>query len=261
MQARTQESRHTEAQPDAKATHVLIVDDDPMLCRMLKRFLTSEGFAVDAAPTGRAMWRNLKKQRCDLVILDLGLPGGEDGFSLARALRAGSDLALIILTGKSDNVDKVVGLELGADDYVTKPFEPRELLARIRSVLRRSGAAKHDMPPPHRNPRTIGFSGWTLNLDRRELLSPSNTPVELTTHEFELLASFAQRAGLVLSREEILESIANRRWQPYDRSIDVLVGKLRRKLNDNPRSPQLIKTVRGIGYMFAPLEECKPLRP
>lgn len=259
MEARHQESRHAEPQRDARSAHVLIVDDDPMLCRMLKRFLTSEGFTVDSAPTGRAMWRSLKKCRCDLVILDLGLPGGEDGFSLARSLRADSNLALIILTGKTDNVDKVVGLELGADDYVTKPFEPRELLARIRSVLRRSGAARNEVPLPRRDRKTIGFSGWTLNLDRRELLSPSNVPVDLTTHEFDLLASFAQRAGLVLSREEILELIANRRWQPYDRSIDVLVGKLRRKLNDDPRSPQLIKTVRGVGYMFAPLEESDPL--
>ncbi|MGI9414717.1 MAG: response regulator [Hyphomicrobiales bacterium] len=260
MEARYLESGHAEPQRSTKSTHILIVDDDPLLCRMLKRFLSSEGFAVDAAPTGRAMWRSLKKHRCDLVILDLGLPGGEDGFSLARALRADSDLALIILTGKSDNVDKVVGLELGADDYVTKPFEPRELLARIRSVLRRSGAARHELSLPRREQKSIEFSGWTLNLDRRELLSPSNAPVELTTHEFDLLASIAQRPGLVLSREEILEVIANRRWQPYDRSIDVLIGKLRRKLNDDPRSPQFIKTVRGVGYMFAPAIKHEPFQ-
>ena len=233
-----------------ESPRVLVVDDDPRICRLLTRFLTAEGFLVDSAPNGRAMWRTLKAKPIDLVILDLRLAGGEDGLILARRLRAESNVSLIILTGKSESVDKVVGLELGADDYITKPFDRRELLARIRSVLRRSAARELDAPTGASSSSILRFAGWTMDLAQRDLVSPDGEEVELTSYEFALLAALAQRPSRVLSRDQILELIANRYWQPYDRSIDVLIGKLRRKLDDDPRNPRLIKTVRGTGYMF-----------
>lgn len=236
---------------DAALPRVLVVDDDPRIRRLLVRILSAEGFSVESAADGASMWHSLEIHPCDLVVMDLRLPGDEDGLSLARKLRAGSDVAMIMLTGRSDSVDKVVGLELGADDYVTKPFDPRELLARIRSVLRRSAPREAVTTPQGSDAAVVTFSGWSLDLGLRELTSPTGAPVELTSYEFDLLAVLAQRAGRTLSRDQILELIANRNWDPNDRSIDVLVGKLRRKLNDDPREPRLIKTVRSVGYMFA----------
>ena len=191
-----------------------------------------------------------KSWQCDLVVLDLRLQAGEDGLSLARQLREESDIALIMLTGRGDWVDKVVGLEIGADDYVTKPFEPRELLARIRSVLRRVAHSQSVAVESENGKEVIRFEGWALDLDRRMLTSEGGMTVELTSYEFELLAVLASRPGRVLSRSQILELVANRRWDPDDRSIDVLIGKLRHKLREDSRSPRLIKTVRGVGYMF-----------
>jgi DNA-binding response OmpR family regulator len=199
------------------------------------------------------MWRKLQAWPCDLVVLDLRLPGGEDGLILAQKLREESEVAIIMLTGRSDSIDKVVGLELGADDYVTKPFEPRELLARIRSVLRRAKVKGEHAGGPGGDEDIVEFSGWVLNLTRRSLTDESGRAVELTTYEFELLAILARRPGRPLSRDQILALVANRQWGPDDRSIDVLIGKLRHKLHDNPRAPRLIKTVRGIGYLFTPL--------
>ncbi len=251
MNSRRLEDPDTKSSRDAGSTRVLVVDDDPRICRLLVRILSSEAFDVESASDGASMWCSLETRPCDLVILDLRLPGDEDGLILARKLRAGSDVALIMLTGRSDNVDKVVGLELGADDYVTKPFDPRELLARIRSVLRRSAPRRAIPAGLDTGSTVVAFSGWSLDLGRRELTSPIGAPVELTSYEFELLAVLARRPGQTLSRDQILELIANRNWNPNDRSIDVLVGKLRRKLNDDPRAPRLIKTVRSVGYMFA----------
>lgn len=230
---------------------VLVVDDDPWICRLLTRFLSSEGFEVATVTSGRSMWQKLESWSFDLLILDLRLPSGEDGLSLAKSIRQESEIGIIMLTGRSDCVDKIVGLEVGADDYVTKPFEPRELLARIRSVLRRS-AHRRAGPPTNgaAHGEVVTFAGWALDLDQRLLTAPNGEIVELTSYEFELLAVLAVRPGRPLSREMILEAIAHRQWGPDDRSIDVLVGKLRRKLNDNPRSPQLIKSVRGLGYVF-----------
>jgi DNA-binding response OmpR family regulator len=235
------------------AERILVVDDDPRICRLLTRLLTAEGYEVETAPNGHVMWRALRAYPFDLVILDLRLPGGKDGLNLARRLRAESNVSLIMLTGRSDAVDKVIGLELGADDYVTKPFDRRELLARIRSVLRRSALRQAELPGPEPMNPVLHFAGWTLDLGQRELVSPEAKHVNLTFYEFELLAVLVQRPQRVLSRDQILEQIAHRHWQPYDRSIDVLIGKLRRKLNDDPRSPRLIKTVRGVGYTFTPL--------
>ncbi len=235
------------------AERILVVDDDPRICRLVSRLLKPEGYAVETAPNGHVMWRALRTRPFDLVILDLRLPGGEDGLALARRLRAESDVSLIMLTGRSDAVDKVIGLELGADDYVTKPFDRRELLARIRSVLRRSATRQGGALSRSRAGAAVRFCGWTVDLEQREVISPTRTRVDLTFYEFELLAALMQRPQRVLSRDQILELIADRHWQPFDRSIDVLIGKLRSKLDDDPRHPRLIKTVRGVGYMFMAL--------
>ncbi len=234
--------------PVDRARLILVVDDDPRICRLLSRYLTREGYEVETAVDGRQMEQSLADRAFDMVILDLNLPGGEDGLSLARRLRASSEVSIIMLTGKDDPVDKVVGLEIGADDYVTKPFERRELLARIRSVLRRSGARAGASGTE--DPLVIGFDGWSLDLTRQELTSPLGQKVELTAYEYQLLSHLAQRPGRVLTRDQILDLLANRLWAPFDRSIDVLIGKLRRKLGDDPRHPSIIKTVRGAGYVF-----------
>ncbi len=242
-------ARATEKNSTAR---IFVVDDDPRVCRLLIRLLTAEGYFVETASNGAAMWRALKAKTFDLVVLDLRLSAGEDGLVLAQQLRAKSDVSLIILTGRSDAVDKVIGLEFGADDYITKPFDRRELLARIRSVLRRSELRQIHGVAGEPSIAILKFDGWTLDLGQRELTSWDAKYIDLTFYEFELLAAMAQRSRRVMSRDQILDLIANRQWQPNDRSIDVLVGKLRRKLNDNPRNPRLIKTVRGVGYMFTP---------
>ena len=235
---------------------VLVVDDDQRLRRFLQRFLASEGYAVTSAEDGRAMRRAMADEDFDLVILDLTFPAGEDGVSLARSLRAQHDLPLIMLSGKNSTIDKVVCLELGADDYVTKPFEPRELLARIRTVMRRF-ARRISVPEPQEKSRSpiMCFAGWQLDPSRHHLASPRGDTVRLTSQEFQLLAALVERRGRVLSREQILDIVANRNWNPYDLRIDVMIGKIRRKLRDNARDTQFIKTIRGVGYMFAPQSE------
>jgi DNA-binding response OmpR family regulator len=232
---------------------ILVVDDDPRLCRFVLRFLGGEGYAADAAHDGSAMRRALASAPFDLILLDLTFPSGEDGISLARGLRAQYDIPLIMLSGKNVLIDKVVCLEMGADDYVTKPFEPRELLARIRTVLRRA-FGRADVCAPERtypDDTVLTFANWRLDLARRQLFSPEREIVALTSVEFQLLAALARRPGRVLSREQILDMTANRRWTPYDRSVDVMIGKIRRKMCDNLRQPTLIKTIRGVGYMLA----------
>lgn len=237
-------------QPGALKSRILVVDDDRRVCGFLGKFLGSEGYAVTAAHDGRAMRRALANGAVDLVILDLSFPSGEDGMTLARGMRSQYDLPLIVLSGKAATIDKVVCLELGADDYVTKPFEPRELLARIRTVLRRfvrSSGTEAD-----ETETTMQFAGWLLDAARYKLSAPDGREVRLTSQEFHILEALVRRRGRVLSREQILDIVANRDWTPYDRSIDVLIGKIRRKLDDDARATQLIKTVRGLGYMFAP---------
>ncbi|MBN8945300.1 MAG: response regulator transcription factor [Rhizobiales bacterium] len=235
---------------DAKS-RILVVDDDRRLCGFLSKFFTSEGYVTAAAHDGRAMRRALADMPFDLIILDLTFPAGEDGITLARNLRQQYDLPLIMLSGKNTTIDKVVCLEMGADDYVTKPFEPRELLARIRTVLRRFGhrATAADPAAPGAS-QVMNFAGWRLDPARYRLSSPAGEEVKLTSQEFQLLAALVSRRGRILSREQILDIVANRDWTPYDRSIDVLVGKIRRKLSDDARDTQFIKTIRGVGYMF-----------
>jgi DNA-binding response OmpR family regulator len=230
------------------APSILIVDDDPRLCRALARYFEREGYSVRTATSGEEMRQKLALERPDLVLLDLMLPD-EDGFSLARELRANSDIAVVILTGKADTVDKVVGLELGADDYVTKPFDERELLARVRSVLRRASAGRAGTTDA--DGTVVRFAGWTLDLGSYELTSPAGEPVSLTQHEFQLLAAFARHPNRVLTRDAIMDLLAGRNWSPEDRSVDVLVGKLRKKLDDDPQHPRLIETVRGVGYKLS----------
>lgn len=229
-----------------KPHSILVVDDDPRVCRLLSRQLRREGYAVHTAANGSEMRRLMRAEQPHLVILDLMLPD-EDGFTLARQLRAQSDVGIVMLTGKTDTVDKVVGLEIGADDYITKPFEERELLARVRSVLRRVSDTTRDRTQRGSIAR---FADWQLDLEAYELTSTSGEPVHLTAHEFQLLSALISHGHRVLSRDAILDLISGRDWTPEDRSVDVLVGKLRKKLEDDPHDPKLIKTVRGAGYML-----------
>jgi two-component system, OmpR family, response regulator len=229
---------------------ILVVDDDRRLCGFLARFLASEGLESMQTHDGAGMRRALADASFDLVLLDLGFPRGDDGLSLARALRAQNDAALIVLTGKNSTIDKVVCLELGADDYVTKPFEPRELLARIRAVLRRVVTRAAVSPQPGQD--TIHFDGWRIDLVHRDVFAPCGNAAGLTSMEFDVAAALARRPGRVLSRDQLLDIIANRAWTPSDRSVDVLVGKVRRKIGDEGPNHRIIRTVRGIGYVFAP---------
>lgn len=227
--------------------NILVVDDDVVLCNLLDRYLTSSGYHVSTATDGGEMYKRLKQRQPDLVILDLNLPDAH-GLELARELRKSSNIGIIILTGNNDAVDKVVGLELGADDYISKPFNERELLARVRSILRRISldAGKKDTGEKTK----ARFADWVLDMVAHELTSPSGRNVDLTSYEFQLLSTFVTHANRVLSRDLIMENITGRDWAPSDRSVDVLVGKLRKKIESDPHNPSFIKTVRGAGYKF-----------
>ena len=233
--------------------HILIVDDQQEICDVVQEYLTGEGYRVSTAHDGAGMRRVMGQSPADLVILDLMLPG-EDGLTLARALRSESGIGIIILTGRGETVDRIIGLEMGADDYLPKPFHLRELLARVKAVLRRAqdrggGGAGGDGTPSRSRAR---FSGWNLDLSSRELTSPGGQEVRLTTGEFDLLTAFVHNANQVLTRDRLLDLARNREAGPFDRTIDVQVGRLRRKLEDDPQNPSLIKTVRGSGYIFTP---------
>jgi len=232
--------------------HLLIVDDDSAIRQILRDYLEETGYRVSAAGDGVDMRRVLDESPVDLVILDLNLPG-EDGFTLATYLRRATQAGIIMLTGSGDRVNEVVGLELGADDYVSKPCDPRHLAARIRAVLRRIKPGPPACPHPDApaGDRSLRFAGWTLNLAARKLTSPEGEPVALTTAEFDILAIFASRPNRVLTRDQLIESLHGREWNPYDRSIDNHISRLRRKLGDDPRNPSLITSVRGVGYMLS----------
>ncbi len=239
---------------------VWVVDDDPRICQLLGHYLAEEGYEVRTAITAKKFLEQVDSARADLVILDVMLPD-QDGFVVTRQLRAQSEVPILLLTGRADTVDKVVGLELGADDYLTKPFEQRELLARVRSVLRR---AQQKVPAVLTNEASVAhFAGWRLDLTGHMLVAPSGEVVSLTHHEFALLAALVRRPERVLTRDDILTLVAGRDWSPLDRSVDVLVGRLRAKLEHDPRHPAFILTVRGVGYKFAPpvhLETAGPAR-
>ena len=228
------------------ADHIVIVDDQPEICELVYNYLTGEGYRVSTANDGPSMRRIMQQYEVDLVLLDIMLPG-DDGLSLARQLRAQSDIGIIILTGRGETVDRIIGLEMGADDYLPKPFHLRELLARVKSVLRRASARGESHKAA---PQSAFFNGWKLDLTSRELTAPSGEEVRLTTGEFDLLAAFVGNANQVLSRDRLLDLARNRASGPYDRTIDLQVGRLRKKLEDDPQNPSLIKTVRGSGYIF-----------
>ena len=231
------------------ASHILVVDDDREIRDLLPRLLRKHGFRVTGAADGREMRKVLEAARIDLVVLDLMLPG-EDGLSLCRWLRANSRIPVIMLTAMGEDTDRIIGLEMGADDYLPKPFNSRELVARVRAVLRRSAALPAAAESADAGPLT--FSGWRLDPARRELHRPDGTLVPLTSGEFDLLVVLAERPNRVLNRDQLLDLTKGRDAVPFDRSIDVQISRLRRKLEDDPKQPALIKTVRGGGYLFAP---------
>jgi len=234
-----------------RAPHLLVVDDDREIRSLLTRFLTKHGFRVSAAKDGAEMRLMLEAARVDLIVLDLMMPG-EDGLSLCRRLRAEGALPVIMLTAMGEETDRIIGLEMGADDYLPKPFNPRELLARIRAVLRRAGSAGERRASEAGAGPVLGFNGWRLDLAKRELTSPEAVLIQLSAGEFDLLVAFAEHPQRVLNRDQLLDLARGRAAVPFDRSIDVQVSRLRRKIEPDPQEPTLIKTVRGGGYIFTP---------
>lgn len=234
--------------------HLLVVDDDVDILDLVRRYFGAQGFRVTAVADGSTMRATIAQGPVDLVLLDLGLPG-EDGLDLTRYLRTHWGGPVIIVTGRGESVDRVVGLELGADDYVTKPFDLRELLARIRSVLRRSRAAgtaaPADAAAPAPDEGTVRFAGFRLDPAARELRTDDGEPVALTAGEYALLQVFLDRPNTVLSRDHLISRLHGRDAGPFDRAVDVQIGRLRRKLEADPARPSLIKSVRGAGYLFA----------
>jgi DNA-binding response OmpR family regulator len=230
---------------------VLIVDDDPDVRELIGDYLAGHGFGVAVADGASAMRECIQQQIPDVVLLDIGLPG-EDGLSLARYLREHHDIGIIMVSGAGETVDRIVGLEVGADDYVSKPFDPRELHARIKSVLRRYQRASAEAPAPTAGDNRIAVGQCQLNTVSRQLFGPDGQEIPLTAMEFDLLQAFIERPGRPLSRDQILTCTQNRDWDPYDRSIDIRIARLRKKIETDPDNPRLIKTVRGVGYMYVP---------
>ncbi len=230
--------------------HIAVLDDEVDITQLLAGYLTSQGFRATQLHSGAALMALMASDPPALVLLDLGLPG-EDGFAIARQLREHHRCGLVIVSGRGESIDKVVGLEVGADDYVTKPFDLRELLARIKAVLRRSVPAGPTAPAPARRD-TLRFADWSLDTAARRLLDAQGREVALTTGEFDLLWAFAKNPGRVLSRDQLLASTRGREAGPFDRTIDVQVGRLRKKIEADPEDPQIIKSVRGAGYLFVP---------
>ena len=225
--------------------NLLVVDDDEDIRELLHTYLSGVGYTVLEAADAKALRAVLASHPVDLILLDQRLPDA-DGLVLARELRADSDVGIIIITGFGQPVDRILGLELGADDYVAKPVDLRELLARIRSVLRRRS------PRPADTPEALSFEGWNIDPSARRLIAPDGGVVELTSGEFDLLMVFVRQPNRVLSRDAIMDALHHRETGPYDRAIDVQVGRLRRKIEPDPARPVLIKSVRGAGYLFAP---------
>jgi two-component system OmpR family response regulator len=231
-------------QPD----HILILDDDPEICNLLRQYLEKNSLRATTVNNGKALWRKLDEKHIDLIVLDLMLPG-EDGLELCRNLRARLNIPILILSALGEETDRIIGLEMGADDYLTKPFNPRELLARIKVILRRSRTL-----PRCNETETLSqllFANWTLDLTTRHLISPEKLVIPLSGGEFRLLRVFLEHPKRVLTRDQLLELSQGREAQAFDRSIDVLVGRLRRHLGENAREPRIIQTARGAGYILA----------
>jgi two-component system OmpR family response regulator len=234
----------------ARAPHILLVEDDREISKLLTTFLGANGFRVVAAENGRAADRVLEGARIDLIVLDLMLPG-EDGLSMCRRFRVAGEIPILILSAKGEEVDRILGLEMGADDYLAKPFNARELLARVKAVLRRS-AARASETEDRASAAIYVFQGWRLHAAARKLFSPEGARVPVTPAEFELLLVLCERPRRVLSRDQLIDLTQGRTAGPFERSIDVLVSRLRQKLERDPREPLLIQTVRSGGYMFTP---------
>jgi len=229
--------------------NVLVVDDDAEIRSLLSRYLEKNGYRVTAVAEGKGMWAALDSGgHVDIVVLDLMLPG-DDGLTLCRNLRARSDVPVIMLTARGEETDRIVGLEMGADDYLAKPFSPRELLARVKSILRRARSLPENLRPD--SARALRFAGWTLDLATRNLCSPEGVVVALGGTEYRLLRIFLAHPNRVLNRDQLIDLMLSRDATPFDRSIDVQVSRLRHRLGDNPRDPAIIKTVRSQGYVLA----------
>lgn len=237
--------------PDSSATpHILIVEDDFASRSLLVSYFEKEGYRISETEQADDLVQRVEEHKIDLVLLDINLPG-KDGLTLTRELRAASRVGIILVTSKGDEIDRIVGLELGADDYVTKPFNPRELLVRAKNLLWR---VRETVEPQRENGRQAQqwhFEGWSLDGSRRLLTAPDETSERLPEGEFKLLQALITNSGQVLSRDQLMDAIHDREWTPNDRSVDVLVGRLRRKLRDNPSDPHFILTAHGAGYMFA----------
>lgn len=228
--------------------HVLIVDDDAEIRTLLSEYLQRNGYRVSAVADGRGMWAALDSKRPDMIVLDLMLPG-DDGLTLCRNLRARSSVPIIMLTAHGEETDRIVGLEIGADDYLAKPFNPRELLARIKTVLRRSRALPENLEPEE--VRTVRFAGWSLDVKARHLVSPLQVVVPLSGVEFKLLRVFLSHPNKILTRDQLIDLMMSRDAAPFDRAIDVQVSRLRHRLGEDAKEPSLIKTVRGEGYVLS----------
>ncbi len=231
--------------------HILVVDDEAPIRLLLRECFELEGYRVSEAADGTALMAELAQSKVDLITLDLKL-GGENGLELARQVRSACNIPIVMITGKGDTIDRVVGLELGADDYIAKPFHVREVLARIKAVLRRYEASfVENAVALHPAGEVYAFEEWKLDIPKRELKRASGSVQELTTAEFNMLEMFVKRPSRVLSRDNIMDLLKGHDWSPFDRSIDSLVVRVRKKIEANPETPKLIKTVRGVGYVFA----------
>ncbi|MBP6012122.1 MAG: response regulator transcription factor [Alphaproteobacteria bacterium] len=229
---------------------ILVVDDEAEIRTLLREYFELEGYLVSEAKDGAETRSQFDKQDVTLVTLDVNL-AGEDGFALARELRAKRNVPIVMVTGKSDPIDRVVGLELGADDYITKPFHLREVLARVRAVLRRYQPEDRPSVGGGSSDQRLRFDGFALSSERRELATEQGALIELTTAEFNLLELFVKRPSRVMSRDNIMDALKGHDWSPLDRSIDTLVARLRKKIEPDQDQPRLIKTVRGVGYVFS----------
>jgi len=233
-----------------KEERILVVDDDPEIRDLVSQFLGNHNYAIDTAANGQEAFTKIEARQYDLVVLDLMLPG-EDGLSICQRLRVQSQVPIIMLTALGEETDRIVGLEMGADDYLPKPFNPRELLARIKAILRRYKFVEQEKPL-NRTAEVATFKGWRLNLAKRELRTPANVLLPLTTGEYELLLAFIDHPQRVLDRDQLMDITKGRTTSPFDRSIDVQLSRLRKKIEEDPKNPEMIKTVRSGGYIFTP---------
>jgi len=232
----------------SRQDHILVVDDDAEIRALLREYLQKQGYRVTALADGKALRSAVETSRPDVIVLDLMMPG-EDGLSLCRGLRAHSDVPIIMLTARGEETDRIVGLEMGADDYLAKPFSPRELLARIKSVLRRARSVPDNLKRPEAG--SYRFAGWMLDVATRNLAAPDRVVVPLSGTEFRLLRIFLDHPNRVLTRDQLIDLMLSRDAAPFDRAIDVQVSRLRHRLREDAKEPAIIKTVRGQGYVLA----------